>query len=304
MAISLLMMKLSLPHKKTEKVLAFCAFAQASTVLNGGAGVPNPQKSNDLSNYVGTHVSLCGHAVHTCCIEAHLRDSDDRLEGTRRSEFKCPVCRQLSNCLVPFIDAGLDWARNYNEPFATGREESNTSAMRESDLSLHHFLSKSKWWAARNDSDLIWDGRSAFIHLESNEQAPLEGEKASVDESYHPRRKLQSSLGKKDLYKAWSSAMWTPSSVRFPARGVHSDVTTSANVTEVWRRCMDQIADVSFKADLKRLGEENLALNFGEFRHYHVEKKLSNGERIALGLDHVSDDLSSFLCQYILRNIL
>ena len=35
---------------------------------------------------------------------------------------------------------------------------------------------------------------------------------------------------------------------------------------------MDQISDITYKADGKRLGDENLHSDFGEFRHYIVEK--------------------------------
>ena len=39
---------------------------------------------------------------------------------------------------------------------------------------------------------------------------------------------------------------------------------------------MDQLSDVSHRADWKRLGEDNLSNNYGEFRHYHVEKVAYN----------------------------
>ena len=35
---------------------------------------------------------------------------------------------------------------------------------------------------------------------------------------------------------------------------------------------MDQVSDITYKADGKRLGDENLHKDFGEFRHYIVEK--------------------------------
>lgn len=35
---------------------------------------------------------------------------------------------------------------------------------------------------------------------------------------------------------------------------------------------MDQISDISYRADSKRLGDDHLHDFFGEFRHYIVEK--------------------------------
>ena len=275
-------------EKKSEKVIAFCAFAQASTVLKGETRIPNPEKCDDLSNFVGTHVSLCGHTVHTSCIDSHLKDAID----FRRNEFKCPVCRRLSNCLVPFIDVGSDWVQSPQQLSAkklTNTIDNTSSFLEENNpLSLHNFLIESQWWAARNNSDLIWDGRSAFIHLESTGQiTSSDDERVNMVASSNfnrPRRKHQSFLGKKDLYKAWSSAMWTPSCVRCPAKGRSLGNTTSTTMTEAWRRFMDQLAELSYKVDLKRLGERNLMLNSGEFRHYYVEKGLYNGDSLAPGL--------------------
>lgn len=42
----------------------------------------------------------------------------------------------------------------------------------------------------------------------------------------------------------------------------------SVGETVVWRRLMDQIADIAYRADSKRLGDDNLHDLFGEFRHY------------------------------------
>ena len=39
---------------------------------------------------------------------------------------------------------------------------------------------------------------------------------------------------------------------------------------------MDQASDITYKADGKRLGDENLHSDFGEFRHYTVEKSTYN----------------------------
>jgi hypothetical protein len=39
---------------------------------------------------------------------------------------------------------------------------------------------------------------------------------------------------------------------------------------------MDQVSDITYRADGKRLGDENLHNDFGEFRHYIVEKYAYN----------------------------
>ena len=52
--------------------------------------------------------------------------------------------------------------------------------------------------------------------------------------------------------------------------------TDSAGETVVWRRFMDQVSDITYRADVKRLGEESLHNDFGEFRHYIVEKYAYN----------------------------
>lgn len=41
---------------------------------------------------------------------------------------------------------------------------------------------------------------------------------------------------------------------------------------------MDQISDISYRADSKRLGDERLHEYFGEFRHYVAEKYAYNVE--------------------------
>ena len=39
---------------------------------------------------------------------------------------------------------------------------------------------------------------------------------------------------------------------------------------------MDQVSDITYRADSKRLGDESLHNDFGEFRHYIVEKYAYN----------------------------
>ncbi len=77
-----------------KDVLVLCGLLQPSVVLKGGC------MDNDGDNsLVGNHISLCGHAVHKSCIEAHLkgmsrnRRQEDQLERGKRPEFRCPLCR-------------------------------------------------------------------------------------------------------------------------------------------------------------------------------------------------------------------
>ncbi|TMW61010.1 hypothetical protein Poli38472_014471 [Pythium oligandrum] len=64
----------------------------------------------------------CGHVVHHSCIKSYIESlwkqrnsnrnplealhahGDDRVLSEREREFLCPVCRRLSNCLVPHVD--------------------------------------------------------------------------------------------------------------------------------------------------------------------------------------------------------
>ncbi|ETK93709.1 hypothetical protein L915_03152, partial [Phytophthora nicotianae] len=63
----------------------------------------------------------CGHAIHHACLKAYLMSlwkqkhgrsplemasSEDRLLSERDMEFVCPICRRLSNCLVPRVSLG------------------------------------------------------------------------------------------------------------------------------------------------------------------------------------------------------
>jgi hypothetical protein len=113
------------------------------------------------------------------------------------------------------------------------------------------------------------------------------------DMSPTPRRRSVRALRKKDLYAAWNAMMKTPRFVRRKLRSksdgrnsnhgsqhsAHENLsiaplssTDSAAETVVWRRFMDQVSDITYKADGRRLGDENLHKDFGEFRHYIVEK--------------------------------
>jgi hypothetical protein len=88
--------------RRTENALGLVSFIQPSVVLKGGGGPPpNSRSPSSIEReFVGIHVALCGHAVHSECCEAYLASvsqREDRHVG-KRDEFRCPMCQRLSNC--------------------------------------------------------------------------------------------------------------------------------------------------------------------------------------------------------------
>lgn len=307
-------------RKTGSNALAFVGYAQASTVQKGGGGPP--PAIDDFSplsmvrRFAGTHVALCGHAVHSECCESYLATvahREDRAVG-RRDEFRCPFCQRLSNCLVPFIDVGVDWTDSPNGSegdvdMKIPSDASDVEAKRTmealteeeprevSKLDLNRFLSTSPWWVGRNDNTVAWDGQCAFIAAESLVVKSDSNQDQDVDlDDGSPkiqRRKSVRSLRKKDLYVAWTAMMRTPRFVRRRLRSKNSSLSdgamtdssavatwpspeTSSGETLVWRRLMDLLSETAFKADGKRLGERYLHQYCGEFRHYIVEKSAYN----------------------------
>jgi len=309
-------------RKSGANALAFVGYTQCSTVLKGGGGLPpvvddhSPLAS--VRRFVGIHVALCGHAVHSECCESYLETvlhREDRLVA-RREEFKCPLCQRLSNCLVPFIDVGADWI---DTPYCLPIDENEGDSMMDVDgrkfvantsslqTSLHDFLEITPWWIGRDDQSVAWDGQSAFVAAQTpNCDEVVDDTNQTSDIVPSKRRRSVRSLRKKDLYTAWNAMMKTPRFIRrrqlSRASSIVSeeysgnDVTarelspswpssddSSAGETVVWKRFMDLISDMGYKADGKRLGEHTFVQYFGEFRHYHVEKAASNVANRAAG---------------------
>jgi hypothetical protein len=291
-----------------SNALAFVGYTQPSTVLKGGGGVPptldNHSSFSSLRRFVGLHVALCGHAVHSECCESYLSTvshRDDRIIG-RREEFKCPLCQRLSNCLVPFIDVAVDWVDHSKYKETTTSVESMVTDEGHIDpsgsfkLSIHQFLMKTSWWVGRDDKSVVWDGQSAFISSLSTQRDESIDSESNSDAK--PRRRSIRSLRKKDLYAAWSAMMRTPRFIRrkqltrstsdFTADQSHqvenfsstlqSNIVDDASNAEtlVWRRFMDNLSDIANRADAKRLGELQFLQYCGEFRHYYTEKQAFN----------------------------
>ena len=315
-------------RKTGSNALAFVGYAQASTVQKGGGGPPpaidDCSPLSTVRRFAGTHVALCGHAVHSECCESYLQSvsyREDRSVG-RRDEFRCPLCQRLSNCLVPFIDAGVDWteipkrgdgevndAKNKCEPAPAMKTSGDDDGDEYMELdgqgqlrpSLHNFLCTTPWWVARHDQSVVWDGQCAFISpepLAEKEDNGNDAEDMDVDDvsPRNQRRRSVRSLRKKDLYTAWTAMMRTPRFVmrrrlrpktsslsdegatdsRIVSASSWPPIEESSGETVVWRRLMDLVADVAFRADGKRLGERYLHQYCGEFRHYIVEKSAYN----------------------------
>jgi hypothetical protein len=192
---------------------------------------------------------------------------------------------------MPFIDVGMDWIQspsidaidvaNKSESrtnLVESEEKMNLNVERTSSP-LHEFLQSTPWWVSRRNKNVIWDGHSAFIE---SAQSTAHDDDIGVRKPSRIR-----SLRKKDLYQAWNAMMHTPRFVRrklrrSSSRSAVTDSETrplpfpsgedSIGETVVWRRFMDQISDISYRADTKRLGDDHLHDLFGEFRHYIVEK--------------------------------
>ncbi|CAB9510311.1 protein ligase UBR2 [Seminavis robusta] len=320
-------------HKRSRRrkmdggnALCFVAYGQASTVMKGGGGPPSPSSHlmAPVRRYVGAHVALCGHAVHSECCEAYLAIVSHREERVigKRDEFRCPLCQRLSNCLVPFIDVGEDWICQPTSSESVSNEQAISSAKSEADVDmlsdwavispnvsvpLQKFLSTTPWWVSRHNPHVVWDGQSAFISKSILPTSDVTGERGfeTTTSLAKPRRRSVRSLRKKDLYAAWNAMMRTPRFVRRKFRHRSNDDSAAASSrgnemgpiyvpdvpvetsgeTAVWRRFMDQVCDVAYRADSKRLGEENLHNDFGEFRHYIVEKFSYNLAKRAAGIE-------------------
>ena len=263
---------------RLQHSLAFCCYIQASTVV---LGMDEEQK------HVGVHISLCGHSIHKGCLDAYLKTvTSEHEDGGNRREFKCPLCQRSSNCLVPFVDVATDWL---DSVALASIDEVSTSTAAETN-SLETFLATSKW-VTKNDTSVVWDGHCTFT-------AKDEGTKSLDLPMLSPR---QSTKCKKSLIGAWDSILRSPRLRRLRSSSADINPTVykvpdSKNSTnsDVLRRFMDQVSDVAYRANTRRLGEEALRNDFGEFRHYLSEKEMFNKDNRQAGKDIV--DVSLPVC--------
>lgn len=112
---------------ETPTSMVYSAYVQMSKVM---------AYTNQLQQY-STHVSSCGHVMHAQCWQKYFdsevlkesrRPNRQRTPGTfqiDRKEFLCPMCRCLSNCVLPIATALSNYAQE--QPTAkrteTGGEE-------------------------------------------------------------------------------------------------------------------------------------------------------------------------------------
>lgn len=79
----------------------------------------------------GVHVQSCGHHVHLICHDAYILSlfSAQRPQNlnVERGEFLCPVCRQLSNCVLP-LNPQLDMTGGYGAG-TSGNSNSSSNRM-------------------------------------------------------------------------------------------------------------------------------------------------------------------------------
>lgn len=135
-------------RRRTENALGFVGYAQASTVLKGGGGPPPDldSKMSTVCEFVGTHVALCGHAVHSECCESYLATvshREDRQIG-KRDEFRCPLCQRLSNCCKH---------RAFTVPRLSQRASSNVSVY---SMLFQWFLSSTLAWTGLDLPRVFW----------------------------------------------------------------------------------------------------------------------------------------------------
>ena len=289
-------------QQKEKRTLAFCGFSQASRVIQGGSGEPSALRDEEKKTWrhVGVHTALCGHAIHKSCCETYIKTSHrdrlaDRLEGGKRREFRCPLCQRLSNCLVPFVDVAADWL---DSPNTTSETEAAPSIAADDgmavdelscndsyeSLPLHDFLSSSRWWTTKNDI-YVWDGHCNFTPA-------IDAEEKKVTSTRNEDGTKKNLQGKKELIKAWNNVLRTPRRLQrrsrpsgFVLTPPGSNGQKDSNSSDILRKLMDQIVDVGQRADLKRLGEEELSSSYGEFRHYLTERTIYNKRQRAAGKD-------------------
>ena len=141
--------------KIENRTLVTAAFIQKSTVLSNRRNTtmdgmngrvqtvfesPLPLLSSDLQ--VGTHISSCGHVMHSSCWKTYFEDIQNsernrsRLRNPQnfnalKQEFLCPLCRQLSNAVIPLIPP-IDTLQS---PLLTNNVASSTPS---SDLSIEN----------------------------------------------------------------------------------------------------------------------------------------------------------------------
>jgi hypothetical protein len=88
--------------------------AQRSALLTLAAVVPEQRQAlqRHRSPYIGPYVQLCGHNIHFDCYDKYFSSLPQRFEQMlmggslldfTRGEFACPLCKRVSNVVVPYL---------------------------------------------------------------------------------------------------------------------------------------------------------------------------------------------------------
>ncbi len=88
--------------------------AQRSALLTLAAVVPEQRRAlhRHRSPYLGPYVQLCGHNIHFDCYDKYFSSLPQRFEQMlmggslldfTRGEFACPLCKRVSNVVVPYL---------------------------------------------------------------------------------------------------------------------------------------------------------------------------------------------------------
>ena len=138
--------------------LVICAHVQKSTVLSKVRGRPVETPTSSTFPFLSSaltsapHTSSCGHVMHATCWQKYFDDvseSERRRYRTRhptsfdveKSEFLCPLCRSLSNTVIPLIpqyhllqklppgEDKLAWADDMLNWGTEASDNNNTEAM-------------------------------------------------------------------------------------------------------------------------------------------------------------------------------
>lgn len=97
-------------------------FNRRTELLSMKFGEESWYLSNNMAYENGVHVQSCGHHVHLSCLDAYLKTlyASQRQHQHERGEFYCPVCRQLSNSVLPLspqLDRPTPVVRSGTQPF-------------------------------------------------------------------------------------------------------------------------------------------------------------------------------------------
>ena len=284
-------------ENQTLTELAFCGHAQASTVLKGGGG---PWHSTN--RYVGTHVALCGHAIHHSCCDAYLKSVNgrdgglDRLEGSKRGEFRCPCCQRLSNCLVPFVDVGVDWFETAQSPCPVNPQnqqviDEHTFMMDMDETDVDNFEHRADANSSENKHRKLHDfllTRGKCDINESNWDTRQEEEDEMQTEPKKKKgnilkRHLRFRRGFMSLMKRGSRRKQKPGDIYDQDASSQESVNDIFGMADIWRQFTSRLYSTAKFADRSRLGDEYYVDGGSEFRHTLVESSLSPSDNILAG---------------------